>query len=234
MSPVLLDSIVGIVILLSAVFAFFRGFVKEALTIVNLAAASGAAWFAGPQLRPFFNKQLGVNVVEKGIQPKPEDIEKIWGVVPPEIMAAFLSYASCFFGAFLILTLAGLYIAGTVKALGLGPIDKTLGVGFGAVRGFLLVFLVYLPFGYFMQPDKNPNAYPDWAKNSVSVAVLQDVYEWGDAYLKAEKEEGSGTNDPDSLKSRMKRMADHMDQKEPATGNPEQDLLTDSERIAAP
>lgn len=214
MTPILLDSIVGIVILLSVVFAFFRGFVKEMLTIVNLVGAAGAAYFIGPRLLPFFNEQLGVKVVEQGVQPAPEAV-KIWGIIPPEIMAMFLSYTACFFAVFLILTLAGLYISGTVKALGLGPLDKTLGVAFGAVRGFLLAFLFYLPFGYFMTPDQHP----DWAKKSISVAFLQDAYEYGDKYLNKPENGEAGEEDPSSYATRMKKMADEMSEKQPANGD---------------
>jgi membrane protein required for colicin V production len=214
MSAILLDSIVGIVIILSIIIAFFRGFVREMLTIVNLAGAAAAAYFFGPHLKSIFNGWFGV--VPEGKGPRPDDI---WGVIPPEIMAAFLSYACAFFGVFLILTLAGLYISGSVKALGLGNADKALGMAFGAARGFLLVFLFYLPFAYFMVPEE----YPKWAKDSVSVVALQKAYEAGNEYLKKDKERGDedegGDADPNSLAGKMKRMADDLARKRPANGD---------------
>ena len=43
MTPIILDTAVIIVILLSVIVAFFRGFVKEVLTIVNLIGAAAAS-----------------------------------------------------------------------------------------------------------------------------------------------------------------------------------------------
>ncbi len=214
MSPILLDSCIGIVILLSVIFAYFRGFVREVLTIVNLGGAAAAGYYVGPSLIPQFNKWMGVTA------DKSAKIEKIWGVVPPEIMAAFGAYAATFFGVFLILTLAGLYISGTVKAMGLGPADKGMGVVFGAARGFLLVFLCYLPFAYFMVPEQ----YPEWAKKSVSVTLLQDTYEYGKTYMEEHKEDMAHVErpeNPDSIAGKLKRMADEMARKQPANGEPE-------------
>ncbi len=217
MTPILLDSIIAIVIILSTVIALFRGFVKEMLTIVNLAGGAAGAWFLGPLLKPAFTGWLAAP------QENGEKAKAIWGVVPPEVMASFLSYATIFFGVFIILMLAGLYISGSVKALGLGPADKTLGALFGAARGFLLVFLVYLPFGYFMHPEE----YPNWAKHSISVSVLEKTYNWGNEHLK-EKEKGPGTEtapeepaDPNSLEGKFKKMSDVMNEEEtPAEDQP--------------
>ena len=202
MSSILLDSIVGIVILLSVIIAFFRGFVREMLTIVNLVGAAAGAYFLADPLKPHFDKWLKVPVDDDA------KVDLIWGVIPPEIMSAFLSYACPFFGVFLILTLAGLYIPGTVKALGLGPADRTLGVAFGALRGALLVFIVYLPFAYFMVP----NEYPKWAKNSISVGYLEKAYKEANEYFNARKKDENGEEmiDPDSIAGKLKAQADKM------------------------
>lgn len=196
MSPLLLDSVVLIVILLSALFAFFRGFVKELLTIVNLGGAAAAAYFFGPDARPFFDGQFDV----QAYQDAPEKMKgsfEIWGLIPPDIMSAFCAYASVFFFVFIILTMAGFYISGAIKAMGLGPVDRILGLLFGAVRGALLVFLAYLPFGYFMSPEK----YPDWAKESYSLPVLHSAYEYGQEYM---AEDGKG----EDLRERVKDAAE--------------------------
>lgn len=222
MTPILLDSIVAVVLLLSIVIAFFRGFIKEMLTIVNLGAAAAAAYLFGPMLLPSCRGWLGI---EAGSDKKPEDI---FGMIPPEVMANFLSYLIVFFGVFLILTLAGIAISGSVKALGLGPIDRVLGMGFGALRGFLLVFLIYLPFGFFMQPDQ----LPAWARQSISVGLLDKSYRYADSYLK--KDEGDGDTaeakepvDPDSIAGKLRSMAG-----EALDGHKDgetKDILTDEE-----
>jgi len=222
MSPILLDSIVAIVILLSVIFAFFRGFVREMLTIVNLGGASAAAYFFSPMLKAPFAEWLGAKPdVPQGAMDKAPEAAKIFGVFPPEIMAWFLSYAAVFFGVFLILTLAGLYISGAIKAMGLGGLDKTMGVVFGAVRGALLVFLVYLPFGYFMVPSQ----YPEWAKNSIAVTYLQQAYEWGNDYMQGKEEAAKDEPEPepDSLAGKLKALADDMAKKKKAAAAQEEE-----------
>lgn len=217
MSPVMIDSIVGIVMLLSAIFAFFRGFVRELLTIVNLGGAAVCAWLFAKDLQPTTDGWLDVNRALSGDEK--EKVEKIWGVLPPDMASTFLSYALIFFGVLLILTLAGFYISSTIKALGLGPIDKILGFLFGAARGFLIVFLIYLPFGYFLRFDK----LPDWAKESVSVQYLDKAYVWFDDYSKENTDEIRETGDKimDKVEGSKETVTDSVKEK---------DFLTDEDR----
>lgn len=236
MTPLLLDTIILIVMLLSIVIAFFRGFIKEVLTIVNLVVAAGAAYLLAPMLLPTAKGWFGVTG-EAG-----EKVDYIFGVIPPNVMATFVSYGLVYFGAFIILSLAGMAISSSVKAMGLGPLDRALGMVFGAVRGFLLVFVIYLPFAFFMQPENLPK----WAKDSMSVSVLQATYEKVDAYMKGEEvrigdtKDDSGKGDakeidPNSLRGKLKRMSDEiLDQAEEThqdvTEDVEKDILTDEEK----
>ena len=195
MTPIMLDSVVAILMILSIVFSFFRGFVREMLTIVNIVGASAAAYYVSPSLTPTFEKWFETEGVAKT-----SDAAKIFGIFPPDLMAAFSAYTAVFFGVFLILTLAGLYISSTIKALGLGPADKTLGIVF-------IVFIFYLPFAYFMVPSQ----YPDWAKDSISVHVLQKAYDAGQEYMKPKEGEDVAAEepvDPDSFAGKLKKMAD--------------------------
>lgn len=217
MSPVMIDSVVAIVMLLSAIFAFFRGFVRELLTIVNLGGAAVCAWLFAKDLQPTTDGWLGVDRTLTGEEK--EKVPEIWGVVPPDVMSTFLSYAIIFFGVFLILSLAGFYISSTIKALGLGPIDKILGFVFGAARGFLIVFLIYLPFGYFMKLEK----LPDWAQQSVAVQWLDKAYVWFDDYSKENTDELRETGDKfiNRVEEAGDRVTDEIKQS---------DILTDEER----
>ena len=228
MSPVMIDSIVIIIMLLSAIFAFFRGFVRELLTIVNLGGAAVCAWLFSKDLLPVTDGWMGV---DRSLSSEElAKLPKTWGVVPPDMMSAFLSYAIIFFGVFLILSLAGFYISSTIKALGLGPVDKILGFAFGAARGFLIVFLMYLPFGYFLKLEK----LPDWAQQSVAVQYLDKAYVWFDEYQKSneddikeagdkliEKVDDAGTRVTDQIKNTADRVEEQAREK---------DMLTDDER----
>lgn len=224
MSPVMIDSIVIIVMLLSALFAFFRGFVRELLTIVNLGGAAFCAWLFSKDLLPVTDGWMGVDrSLSEEAQAK---LPKVWGVVPPDMMSTFLSYAIIFFGVFLVLSLAGFYISSTIKALGLGPIDKILGFVFGAARGFLIVFLIYLPFGYFLKLEK----LPEWAQQSVAVQYLDKAYLWFDEYQKSNEGELKETGDKliEKVDGTSERVTDQI--KNVVDDAREKDLLTDDER----
>lgn len=238
MTPILLDTIVLIVMLLSIIVAFFRGFIKEILTIVNLTVAAAAAYLMAPMLLPTAKGWFGV--AETGAKAK-----DIFGVIPPSVMATFVAYALVYFGAFIILSLAGMAISSSVKAMGLGPLDRGLGMVFGAVRGFLLVFVVYLPFAFFMQPEQLPS----WAKDSISVGFLHSAYEKLDAYVKGEeirvgdtKDDEANGIDPNSLRGKLKKMSDEVLNRAEEThenvteqmenAEDRRDILTDEEKGA--
>jgi membrane protein required for colicin V production len=206
MTPIMLDTAVIIVILLSVIVAFFRGFVKEVLTIVNLLGAAVAAWYLGGQFAPQFQKWMGAGEkVAEG-----EKARKVFGLVTPEVAGTFLSYSTVFFVTLIILALAGIAIAASVKAMGLGPLDKVLGMVFGALRGFLLVLLIYVPFAYFMPPDKKK--YPDWVEESMSFVALDASYQWLEKYMGEKKEElaeSADDKEPDGpFSRRLKKMGD--------------------------
>lgn len=189
MSPVIIDSVVAIILLLSALFALWRGLVRELLTIINLAGASASAWLFAKNLLPITDKFLDV---DRSLSAKEQaKVPDIWGVIPPPLMSTVLSYALIFFGVLIVLSIIGYFIGNAVKALGLGPADKVLGFVFGAARGFLIVFLLYLPVGYFLSFDK----LPAWAQESVSVRMLDRAYVWFDGYSKEKKDEIKKTGD---------------------------------------
>lgn len=206
MTPILLDTVVLIVMILSIVVAFFRGFIKEVLTIVNLFVAALAAYLLAPMLLPTAKGWFGVTGAG-------EKVKYIWGVVPPNVMATFVSYGLVYFGVFIILCLAGMAISSSVKALGLGPLDRAFGMVFGALRGFLLVFVIYLPFAFFMTPEQ----LPAWARESMTVTVMQASYKKLDAYLKGDEAETPENEndsddkkpvDPNSLRGKLKKMSE--------------------------
>lgn len=203
MTPIILDTAVIIVILLSVIVAFFRGFVKEVLTIVNLIGAAAASWYLGGQFSPAFQKWMGAGQpLAAGEKP-----HKVLGLVPPEVAGTFLSYFAVFFVTLIILALAGMAISGSVKAMGLGPLDKFLGMVFGALRGFLLVLLMYAPFAHFMPPDKEK--YPQWAEESLSFGILDSSYRWvKDTFGDEEAAAGEPQEEEGPLGRRLKKMGD--------------------------
>ena len=172
MSSMILDIIVVLVILLSAVIAFLRGFIKEILSVVGILGALVASYALGGYLDPLCHKWLGV---KQGAQ----HALRIWHLIPPDMMASGLAYGSVFVISFAILFAFSYFVSGLVKEAGLGAIDRSLGVLFGLVRGAVLVVLAFLPFSMLMG---NSNL-PDWAKNSKSVPMIEATIDWTSGML---------------------------------------------------
>src|SRR5579864_2769620 len=106
-----LDLGVIAVIVLSAIFAFARGFVREALSIV--------AWVGAAAITLY-----GFNLV--------------YAQVDPHVHNPLLSQVIAGFGLFVVslvvLTIITGFLARMVRAISLSPIDRTLGFIFGLAR----------------------------------------------------------------------------------------------------
>src|SRR5947199_8342680 len=140
-----LDIGVIAVIVLSAIFAFARGFVREALSIV--------AWVGAAAITVY------------GFVP-------VLGLVDPLVKNPLLSQLIAGFGLFvgslIVLTIATSFIARMVRASALSPIDRTLGFVFGLARGAFLVCLAYLLLDISVQPGERPA----WIREAKSAPYL--------------------------------------------------------------
>lgn len=141
-----LDIGVVAVIVLSAIFAFARGFVREALSII---AWVGAAFIT---LRGF---------------------GAAFAVIDPLVKNPLLSQLIAGFGLFvvslIILTIITSVIARYVRTSSLSAIDRTLGFIFGIARGALIVSLAYLLLDAAVAKDDRPV----WVKEAKSTRYLQ-------------------------------------------------------------
>jgi membrane protein required for colicin V production len=139
-------AVIGVVVL-SAVFAFARGFVREALSIVAWVGAAaitvyGFAW--------------------------------AYAHVDPHVHNPLLSQVIAGFGLFVaslvILTMLTGTVARLVHATGLSPIDRTLGFIFGLARGAFLVCAAYLLLDMSVQPNDRPV----WIRDAKSAPYLHE------------------------------------------------------------
>jgi uncharacterized membrane protein required for colicin V production len=145
----ILDVVFVIILLLSAGVAFLRGLVREVLTILGLIGATLATLAFAPMLSPGIEGWLIADIPEADL----EDA-KLWGTVPYDIAASAIAYIGMFVITLITLSIISHFIAKSVHAIGLGPIDRSLGVIFGVVRGFVLIGLLYLPFHILMNEDE--------------------------------------------------------------------------------
>jgi uncharacterized membrane protein required for colicin V production len=178
MTPVALDIAVGLFILLSVLVAYFRGIVKEIFTLGGFAAAVFTAYKVGHLLVPEFNQWLHVTEGKEA-----DKSEYILGILSPALTSKVAAYGGTFLLVFFVAMLIGFFVSRWIKDAGLGIVDHLFGATFGFLRGFLLVFLIYVPCTYLIGQQK----FPDWAKQSRSVAILQGTVDWANKSFQLDK-----------------------------------------------
>ncbi|TBW39800.1 CvpA family protein [Siculibacillus lacustris] len=129
----LLDGIVITVMLVSALLAMYRGFLREVLSIASWAAAAAVA--------AMFYKQLLPSV-------------KIY--VPNDNVAMGLTIAALFIVTLLVVSWITMKISDFVLDSAFGALDRTVGFLFGAARGLLLVVVAMQFFNWFVPPAQQP------------------------------------------------------------------------------
>lgn len=128
-----LDGVVAAVVLISALLAMFRGFVREVLSI--------AAWVAAAVLAYLFYEQLVPYVSEYINNPT---------------LAIGASAAAIFLVSLLIVSLITMRISDYVMDSPVGIIDRLLGFLFGAARGVLLVVVAVIFFNWLVDEENRP------------------------------------------------------------------------------
>lgn len=165
----IIDIIVLLIILASVLIAFLRGFVREVLSIFGIIGGLAAAYVGGPYFIPVMRGWLGVT---EGA--KPEDQEKLFDLIPYIYVADALAYGAIFILFVAILSFLSHFLAEFVSKIGLGALDRTLGVVFGLVRGLLLVGIIYLPVYANASTDDKQK----WMEGSKSAPYLEAVSGW--------------------------------------------------------
>lgn len=172
---VLVDIGVILILLISAGVSFFRGLIREVLTIVGALGGGFAALTFGPAVIPLTSKWFGI---EEG-----KTAAKLFDVIPMELAAQITAYAGIFVIVFIILQLASHLISSAAQAVGLGPIDRTLGIFFGLARGLLLLGVLYLPFHLILPEDSKK----DWFEHSQTMPFVQGTTKWLISFVPQEK-----------------------------------------------
>lgn len=142
----LLDIIVVAVVLLSGLFAFARGFVREALSVAAWVGAGFAALYGLPYATPIAERFL-----------------------PKGALAEAAAALAVFLLSLIVLSLLTSAVAGRVKDSALSAIDRTLGLIFGLVRGVVLVCLAYVALAWALPAGKQQ---PSWIAESKTLPLL--------------------------------------------------------------
>ena len=151
---------VGVLVLISAILAMVRGFVREVLSVASWAAAAAAAYFfykpVVPLVQPYFeSKTVGVIV----------------------------SAAAIFFVALIVASYITMKISDFVIDSRIGAVDRALGFVFGAVRGLLLLVVAFLFFNWLVNPA------PAWVTQAKTGPLLKSLGEQLMAALPPDAEE---------------------------------------------
>jgi membrane protein required for colicin V production len=150
------DGAVALVILLSGVLAYSRGFVREALSIAGWVGAAVAAWYFAPMATPL-------------IQEIPILSEFLGDSCELSVIAAF---AGVFAIALILISIFTPVFAGAVQRSALGGVDQGLGFLFGVARGVLLVAVALIIYDRVMVGE--PVAIVDDSRSKAILANFSD------------------------------------------------------------
>ena len=159
------DIVVLAVIALSTLLALGRGFVKEVLSIlgwIGAAVVTFLVFFYVPQVRDFARAQITEPVIA-------------------DIVTAVVLFTVSLF----VLGMVNHYVSSRVRGSSLGPLDKSLGLVFGLVRGIVLVALAYMAMTDWFLPNKaerpdvinqaRTEPYVEMAANYIKTLIPQDL-----------------------------------------------------------
>lgn len=196
------DAVVLAAVILSSIVAFLRGFIRECLTIVGVIGGLAAAYFGGPFLIPLMRGWLGVTETPAG-----EEAKKLFDIVPMTIVADVCAYGAIFIIVVIVLSVLSHFLSAGAKAVGLGPVDRTLGVVFGIARAVLLLALLYLPV-LLLTGEKERD---EWFADSRSRVYIEGTAKAIAAYLPKDAEKTADTTARDTnekINETRKRLED--------------------------
>jgi membrane protein required for colicin V production len=145
----LADVFILLVLMGSTLIGVLRGFVREAVSVVFWILAIWAAWKLGPAVEPHLGGLLaGPNVA-------------------PWVGRLLILVLVLLFGWVL-----GMLLGYFTRSLGLGPVDRIIGLLFGIVRGMVLVGLLIIG-GELLHLDQE-----EWWHHSKLVPYGESVGDW--------------------------------------------------------
>ena len=147
----IIDGIVAAVIILSAILAYARGFVRESLAILGWIGAAVLAFLFAATVRPMIAQ---VPVLEKFLGESCE-------------LATIAAFAVVFALALVLFSIITPLFSSVVQRSALGGVDQGMGFLFGVARGILLVAISFIVYDRVM--SSTPVAAVD---NSRSVQVF--------------------------------------------------------------
>ena len=173
------DIAIVLVILISAVLAFVRGFVREVLTIAAWVGAIAVTVYLFDYVSPYVLQYIEVKFV-----------------------AHLATGLGIFIVALIIFTIISHAMSRNVRDSALGAIDRSMGLLFGVLRGIVIICAIYLGV---MWGIPKPEDRPLWIQNARSAPLIEKCAEYLASLLPAtiiqsgEKAAGNLTDDAGRL-----------------------------------
>lgn len=142
------DVVTAAIVLLSAFFAFYRGFLREALAIGGWIGAAAAAWY-------------GHDDAKAWLEP--------W--IPNENLLNAAAAGAVFLAALAVFWVIIHFVVARVRNSPLGALDRSLGFLFGVARGAAVVALLFL-LGKYTFWDERGGEPPGWLANAASYTLI--------------------------------------------------------------
>ncbi|MFD2175108.1 CvpA family protein [Rhodobacter lacus] len=136
----IVDAIVAITIILSAVLAYSRGFVREGLAIIGWIAAAVVAYTFADAARPLIAQ---LPVLNKFLADSCE-------------LATIGGFAAVFALALVVFSILTPLFASAVQRSALGGLDQGLGFLFGVARGVILIAAAFIVYDRLVSAEAIP------------------------------------------------------------------------------
>lgn len=179
------DAAILVILLISAIFGFIRGFVKETLSVAGWVGAIFLSLYLFPIAQPIAREFI-LNL----------------------LIADILTGAVIFILSLVILSYISHAISEKVKASSLGALDRSLGIFFGIARGAILLGVAWLVFVQFI-PEKDR---PEWILQARMLPIIEASGEFVARLLPPDMQENlniSKESDKDTM-DRLKQKYDEL------------------------
>jgi len=129
----LTDAAVVLVILISGLLAFFRGLVHEVLAVISWIGAALATIYGFPYARPYATELITVPLI-----------------------ADMVAGVGIFLVTLILLSVLTNFVAHRIRQSALGPLDRSLGLVFGFLRGTALIAVAWFAFTLLLPREDHP------------------------------------------------------------------------------
>ncbi|OEY67703.1 CvpA family protein [Marinobacter sp. X15-166B] len=144
-----IDWVIIALIAVSTLISLKRGFVKEALSLVT--------W-------------VGAFIIARTFHPQMQTL--LESTVETPLVRLISAFAILFFGALMVGAIINNMVGHLVRATGLTATDRVLGMGFGLLRGLVVVIVAIAFIRY------TPLAQDTWWRTSIMIDRLAVVESW--------------------------------------------------------